>query len=107
MTTNKNTPSINDFAKTVADAYVNQYHGGSRVMGTPIVYYNTETGKFDWCSSLVPLSDDEIKCETVEDGLYGDTSVGTPDEIRDAIEDVVLQNTTLADLPEACFNSAE
>jgi len=74
--TTTHTPSINEFAKTVADAYVNQYHGGSRVMGTPIVYYNTETGKFDWCSNQTPLADNEIKCETVEDGLYGDTSVG-------------------------------
>lgn len=105
--TTTNTPSINEFAKTVADAYVNQYHGGSRVMGTPIVYYNTETGKFDWCSNQTPLADHEIKCETVEEGLYGDTSNGTTDEIRSGIEELVVMNTTLADLPEACFNSAE
>ena len=103
MTTNKNTPSINDFAATVADAYVSQYHGGNRVMGVPVVYYNTETGHFGWQSSLTPLEDYEIKCETVEEGFYGYTTGSTADEIRAGIEELVVMNTTLADLPEACF----
>jgi len=103
MTTNKNTPSINDFAATVADAYVSQYHGGNRVMGVPVVYYNTETGHFGWQSSLTPLAECEIKCEVVEENSYGDTTGSTADEIRAGIEELVVMNTTLADLPEACF----
>lgn len=96
---------IKAFASAVADAYIHQYIEGDPVMGTPIVYYNRTTGEFGWCSSLTPLSDDEIKCETVEEGLYGDTSNGTADEIRDGIEELIAMNTTLADLPEACFDS--
>jgi len=94
---------IKEFAKVVADAYVNQYHGGSRVMGTPIVYYNTETGEFGWCSSLTPLSDDEILIERVEEGNYGDTSNSTLDEIRQGIIELVVMTTTLDDLPEECW----
>ena len=101
--TTTHTPSINEFAKTVADAYVNQYHGGNRVMNMPVVYYNTETGHFGWQSSLTQLEAYEIKCETVEEGLYGDTTGSTADEIRSGIEELVIMTTTLADLPEACF----
>ena len=93
-------PSIKAFASAVADAYVNQYIEGDPVMGTPIVYYNRTTGGFGWCSSLTPLNDDEIKCGTVEEGMYGDTDGGTPDEIRDAIEELIVMNTTIVDLPE-------
>jgi len=50
-------PDIREFAKTVADAYVSQYHGGQLVMNMPVVYYNTETGKFGWCSTGTPLAE--------------------------------------------------
>ena len=94
---------IKEFATEVADAYVAQYHRTFPVMGTPIVYYNRTTGEFGWCSSLTPLSDDEILIERVEEGNYGDTSNSTLDEIRDGIIELVVMTTTLEDLPEECW----
>jgi hypothetical protein len=97
-----NTNPIKEFASAVADAYVTQYHSDSPVMGTPIVYYNRTTG-FGWCSSLTPLSDDEIILERVEEGNYGDTTDSTLDEIRQGIIELVVMTTTLEDLPDECW----
>lgn len=85
---------VRTFAKVAADAYANQYMGGRQVMNMPVVYYNTETGAFGWCSSLTPLSAGEVVIETIEEGIYGET--GEDAEIaREAIEAFITEEIDL------------
>lgn len=58
------------FARTVAEAYSEQYHDGSRVMNNPIITWDGE--EFGWQSSLTPLNEDEVQVMEIEDGCFGD-----------------------------------
>jgi hypothetical protein len=77
---------MRQYAETVADAYVSQYidPDGRKVMGSPVVYYNRTTKAFGWCSSLTPLSEDEVQLDTLEEGGFGETG-DDPATAREAI----------------------
>lgn len=63
------------FAMTVAEAYMNQYHHQEwrrkPVMGTPVIDYDTETETFAHCSSLTPPNSTEIRVFELSDGMFG------------------------------------
>lgn len=91
MTTKNTDQLISDFSKTCADAYVNQYvdPDGRKVMNNPVVYYNRTTESFGWCSSLTPLSEDEVWVETLELGIYGVTA-DDPEIAREDVQSYVF-----------------
>lgn len=71
-------PNRKQFAKIVADAYFSQYGSEQRrrrVMNNPAIDFNTDNGKFRWCSSLTPSGETEIRVDELEAGLFGDFNV--------------------------------
>ncbi len=52
-------PNRQQWASVMADAAMNY----GQVMNEAIVVYNTDTGQFDWQSSLTPLSDEQVMTE--------------------------------------------
>ena len=96
---NETLKQMRKFADQCADAYVNQFidPDGHKVMNQPVVYYNRTTGGFGWCSSLTPLSENEVAVEQIEQGIYGETG-DDPDIARDAISQSIVDTMDYRDL---------
>lgn len=63
------------FAETVAQAYVDQYHWQewrrNRVMNNPAIDYDIASETFGSCSTLTPTSDTEARVLELSDGMFG------------------------------------
>lgn len=66
--------SRQQFAETVANAYVSQYgnSGVGEVLGNPSVDYDPQTGLFFWHSSIVPRRGCDVRIFELEHGSLGD-----------------------------------
>jgi len=64
---NKN-PDRKFFSEIVSEAYFS----ADKIMGLPAIDYDPTAGKFSWCSSLTPASENEIRVEEgLEEGIFG------------------------------------
>lgn len=82
---------VSEFADVVACAYVAQYMSGAHVMGEPVIYYNKSTDTVGWCSSLTPLSDDDVRITELFYQCFGDVG-DDPEVAREYIKDYVTNN---------------
>lgn len=73
------------FAQETASAYFAQYINDDGVMNEPQIYYSPNDNEFGWCSTLTPLSGDEIQIMVLEHGCFGD-DVGTEQELAGWLE---------------------
>jgi len=63
------------FAQTVAQAYIDQYHWQTwrrrPVMNNPAIDYDITREMFGSCSTLTPTATDEVRVLELEDGMFG------------------------------------
>jgi len=63
------------FAETVAQAYVDQYHWQTwrrnQVMNNPAVDYDMARETFRSCSTLTPTGSNEVRVLELSDGMFG------------------------------------
>lgn len=80
------------FAATVAEAYVNQFStDGSPVMNQAVIVYDGEN--FASQSSLSPVQDGEIVIIALEEGIFGDISADDP-QAAQAIENFLTDSAS-------------
>lgn len=87
---------LNGFAAACADAYVSNYVSRDLVVsGHPIVTYDRKNGRFRWYSSLIPLNEEEVEVERLEQGMWGDN---ISDDATTAYEEIVRYLVSFADI---------
>lgn len=92
------------FAETVAQAYVDQYHWQewrrSPVMNNPAIDYDITRERFGSCSTLTPTATDEVRVLELEDGMFGSDAPATKRSIvaylLDSASDDIWQDVTQA-----------
>lgn len=75
-----------EWSQVTAEAYIRQYASNAPRMNNVIIVYDLGTNHFSAQSSLTPLNDEEIKIDTLAEGMFGDTSDISANELQEELE---------------------
>lgn len=95
---------IKNYAEVCANAYVGQFLLDDPVMNEPVIIFDTETKKFSFQSSLSPVQNGDIVVDTIEEGMYGETSDDV-DQAKEEIITCILEYMDKSELWEKISNS--